>query len=88
MYEKCSFKENLEVLCGMSLRERKTSEETLKSAVTFCFFFQIHSNMGVASTLLSHISDHITLSCSNTLGGSLCLGQWFFPSQNDLPLPL
>lgn len=87
MYEKRCFKENLEVLCRMSLREKKTSEETLKSAVTF-FFFQIHSNMGAASTLLSHISDHITLSCSDTLGGSLCLEQWFFPSQNYLPLPL
>lgn len=48
MYEKCCVKENLEVLCKVSLKERKTSEETLKSAVTFCFFFQIHSDTGAA----------------------------------------
>lgn len=38
MYEKCHFKDNLEVLCRMPLKGRKTSEETSKkSAARFSF---------------------------------------------------
>ena len=49
MYGKRCVRENLEVLCRMSLKRRKTNEETLKNrAVTFCLFLLIHLNTAAA----------------------------------------